>query len=86
MTNSLALGCDCKGSIHYLDASFVRKCVCNSAHLVQLPEANCTGLEPASRTPSRTQSAFMRKTMGSYSNTLISVSVWGRIAESLYGC
>lgn len=22
MTNSLALGCDCKGSIHYLDAEF----------------------------------------------------------------
>lgn len=28
MTNSLALGCDCKGSIHYLDAAFVRKFVC----------------------------------------------------------
>ncbi len=25
MTNSLALGCDCKGSIHYLDAAFVNK-------------------------------------------------------------
>jgi len=23
MTNSLTLGCDCKGSIHYLDADFV---------------------------------------------------------------
>ena len=26
MSNSLAQGCDCKGSIEYLDASFVRKC------------------------------------------------------------
>ena len=25
MTNSLSLGCDCKGSIHYLDASFPRR-------------------------------------------------------------
>jgi primary-amine oxidase len=25
MTNSLALGCDCKGSIHYLDAEFPRR-------------------------------------------------------------
>jgi primary-amine oxidase len=25
MTNSLALGCDCKGSIHYMDADFVNK-------------------------------------------------------------
>ncbi|KAK5166117.1 peroxisomal copper amine oxidase [Saxophila tyrrhenica] len=25
MTNSLALGCDCKGAIHYLDAAFVNK-------------------------------------------------------------
>jgi len=23
MTNSLTLGCDCKGSIHYMDANFV---------------------------------------------------------------
>jgi primary-amine oxidase len=23
MTNSLSLGCDCKGSIHYMDANFV---------------------------------------------------------------
>lgn len=34
MTNSLALGCDCKGSIHYLDASFVRKCVCPPADVL----------------------------------------------------
>lgn len=25
MTNSLALGCDCKGAIHYMDASFVNR-------------------------------------------------------------
>ena len=25
MTNPLSMGCDCKGSIKYLDASFVRK-------------------------------------------------------------
>jgi primary-amine oxidase len=25
MTNSLALGCDCKGAIHYMDAAFVNK-------------------------------------------------------------
>ncbi|KAI6716915.1 hypothetical protein JHW43_000648 [Diplocarpon mali] len=25
MTNSLALGCDCKGSIHYMDAAFVNR-------------------------------------------------------------
>jgi primary-amine oxidase len=25
MTNSLALGCDCKGSIHYMDANFVNR-------------------------------------------------------------
>ena len=25
MTNSLALGCDCKGAIHYMDANFVNK-------------------------------------------------------------
>ena len=25
MTNSLSLGCDCKGSIHYMDAEFVKK-------------------------------------------------------------
>ena len=25
MTNPLSMGCDCKGSIQYLDASFVRK-------------------------------------------------------------
>ncbi|QIW98333.1 hypothetical protein AMS68_003851 [Peltaster fructicola] len=25
MTNSLALGCDCKGTIHYMDAAFVNK-------------------------------------------------------------
>ena len=27
MTNPLSMGCDCKGSIQYLDASFVRKWV-----------------------------------------------------------
>ena len=25
MTNSLALGCDCKGAIHYMDAAFINK-------------------------------------------------------------
>lgn len=25
MTNSLTLGCDCKGSIHYIDANFVNR-------------------------------------------------------------
>ena len=25
MTNSLSLGCDCKGAIHYMDAVFVNK-------------------------------------------------------------
>jgi primary-amine oxidase len=25
MTNSLSLGCDCKGAIHYMDADFVNR-------------------------------------------------------------
>ena len=37
MTNSLSLGCDCKGAIHYLDAEFTNR----AGAAITIPNAIC---------------------------------------------
>ena len=77
MTNSLALGCDCKGAIHYMDAAFVNKA--GEPQTIKVRIVDMSSLSKpymAHRlTFYRTPYVSMKKTLGSCSSIWTSVTI-----------